>query len=207
MCISDTDHSQRMGIENNCPAQDRRIGCKALLPESEVQKNYRRASHLLLFVRKTPADGGFETGRREKIGRFEPALYIVRLCPRLPTCQGTQNKSKPEGLGLHHAKRSGVIPVMAIVGVGKLYSFPESLYRAIETNVRGGILHLCGLCLNHGVDQRKDRCAQTNPQRQANRRQNSEAGIFREHTRSESQVANQVVPKHTVCGFVEPLLC
>src|SRR6266481_1177030 len=84
-CVRDTDHSQRVGIENNCLAQDRWIGGEALFPESELQENYRSASHLLFFLRKTPADGGFEARRREKIIRFEPALHILRLCPGLPS--------------------------------------------------------------------------------------------------------------------------
>src|SRR5258708_39200031 len=87
-----------------------------------------------------------------------------------------------------------------------MYSFPVALYGSIETNVRGRVFHLCSLCLNHGVDQRKDRRAQTDPESEADRRRNAEPGVFREDSRSEPDVANQMVEEHPVCGFVEPLL-
>src|SRR5258708_5475703 len=98
-----------MAIENDGLAHDGGIGGKMCLPESEVQQGYRRACHMLFFRGEASAQCGRQTVHEKKICRYEPALHIFSVHPRVSAGKWAQDEPEPARLRIHGPKRGGMI--------------------------------------------------------------------------------------------------
>jgi len=134
--VRDTDDAESVAIENYSLTQDVRIGCETSLPESEVQNRYRRASHLLFFLRKASAKGGLQADHREETCRFESTIHLFRFGSDLSTGKWTHHEPEPAGFSIHRLEGGSVIPVVAIVEVRKVCV----LGAAAKSNVRRWVL-------------------------------------------------------------------